>query len=67
MRICDRCGDPAVDEVTLKQDDSHFDVCGGCRDDVLQALRPKEPEVTVEVNTERKRRGRPPKNLGQPK
>ena len=42
MKICDRCGEPAVDEVLIKSDDNHVDVCGGCREIVLQALRPIE-------------------------
>lgn len=56
MRVCDRCGEKAVDEIIIKSEDTHTDVCGGCRELVLQALRPGE-----------KRRGRPPKNLEQSK
>ena len=54
MRICDTCGEKAVDEIILKADDTRVDICGGCRDKVLQALRP-------EKKIEEKRRGRPPK------
>ena len=54
MRICDTCGEKAVDEIILKADDTRVDICGGCRDKVLQALHP-------EKKIEEKRRGRPPK------
>ncbi len=53
MRVCDRCGDPAVDEILFKMDDSHFDVCPSCRQVVMEALQ-----------KERKRPGPKPKNLG---
>ena len=65
MRICDTCGEKAVDEIILKADDTRVDICGGCRDKVLQALRP-EREDELPSSKEHKRRGRPPKNLGQP-
>ena len=44
LKICDRCGEPAVDEVLIKSDDNHVDVCGGCREIVLQALRSERKE-----------------------
>ena len=44
MKICDRCGESAVDELILKADDTRVDICGGCRDKVLQALRPERKE-----------------------
>ena len=57
MRVCDRCHEPAVDEIAFKSDDHRVDVCESCRQIALEALaKPQE-----------KRRGRPPKNLGQPK
>lgn len=43
MKICDKCGDKAVDEITLKSDDSRTDLCAGCRDKVLEVLRPSKP------------------------
>lgn len=58
MRVCDRCGDPAVDEILFKMDDGHFDVCPSCRQIVFEALRQPDEEAP------QKRRGRPPKNLG---
>ncbi len=69
LKICDRCGEKAVDEIIVKSDDTHTDVCGGCRELILQAMRPngKANETDGWTPEVHKRRGRPPKNLEQSK
>lgn len=61
VKICDRCGEPAMDEIILKSEDTHVDVCPGCRELVLQALRPEPEKTPHSLVKEYKRRGRPPK------
>lgn len=55
MRICDKCGSPAVGTVYLDPGDEQFDVCQTHLDAVRAVFQQPEPEQ------EEKRRGRPSK------
>lgn len=65
MRICDRCGSPAADQIIFEMDDQRYDVCGSCRQVILETLTNKkfeEPQDMTETPSTAKRKGgRPPK------
>ena len=56
MRVCDRCGEPAKDEIIFKQEDQRYDVCPACKQILLEAL----------IMKEKKKLGRPRKNSDNP-
>lgn len=44
MRICDRCGSAAIDQLTMQLDDQRFDLCTSCREIVLDVVNQRPTE-----------------------
>lgn len=56
MRVCDRCGAAAVEEVVLEGDDQHFDLCESCRLELWAFLTTK-PVILEPPAEDKKKRG----------